>query len=322
MGRVLLLSLIFTWSFVSQAKSLCDLLNLKNCSKVTRQSRRSSMSSLPGPATSAASNPATVSFDRGLGIEAIAQSGNKTLLGLASGTGRIGAALISSSLENTFFSNRVPELEGDYRYRLKEDKHYDTQKLSLALGARLWNSENFTLDSGIILKRHSEVKDINLGAGLSGRFHFLSFGISAYRDDLFLDYTRINPQTGVPYSVATGKESYQEKFTVMNSFVGLKWKNLNVDYGLIESEYKFEGEKTRISILAFSYVFGNNLLNVAFRDETSPRKILEDDVLREKKNKSDFFWSYQRSIGKHLILGLNYNYFLLEEVSVIGTLFF
>jgi hypothetical protein len=322
MSRILFIALVLLSAGSAEAKDICDILNLKNCSKVTRQSRRSSMSSLPGPATSASSNPATVSFDRGLGIEAIAQSGNKTLLGFASGTGRVGAALISSSLENTFFSNRIPELEGDYKYRLEENKQYKTQKLSLALGARLWNSENVTLDSGIILKRHSEVRDINLGAGLSGRLYFFSFGFSAYQDDLYLDYTRINLQTGLPYSLETGRDDYHEKFTVLNSFVGLKWKNLNIDYGIIQSKYKIEEEGTRITILAASYVFGNNLINLSLRDETSPRKVHTDEVLKDKKKKSDVFWSYQRSVGKHLILGLNYNYFLLEEASIIASVFF
>lgn len=322
MGRVFLCLFFLFYAFASEAKDICDLLNLKKCSKVTRQSRRSSMSSLPGPSTSASSNPATVSFDRGLGIEAIAQRGNSTLLGLASGTGRVGAALISSSLENTYFSNRVPELEGDYFNRLRNDKQYKTNKLSLALGARLWNSENFTLDTGIILKRHSEVKDINLGAGVSGRFYFISFGLSTYRDDLYLDYTRINPLTGAAYSVETGKENYQEKFTVLNSFVGIKWKNFNFDYGIIQPKYEIEEESTRITILAASYVSGNYLFNLALRDEISPRKVLKEEILQDQKKKHDVFMSIQRSVGKHLILGLNYNYFLLQEASFVGSLFF
>lgn len=322
MGRVFFFLLCLFFASASEAKDLCDLLNLKNCSKVTRQSRRSSMSSLPGPSTSAVSNPATVSFDRGLGIEAIAQSGNSTLFGLASGTGRVGAALISSSLENSFFSNRVPELEGDYRKRIKENKQYKPEKLNLALGARLWNSDNFTLDSGVILKRHSEVKDINLGAGVSGRLHFISFGFSAYRDDLYFDYSRINPATNLAYSVETGKESYSEKFTVLNTFVGIKWKNLNLDYGIIQSKYKIEDETTKISIISASYVYRNYLFNIALRNETSPRRILVDEDLIEKDKKSDVFLSLQRAVGKHLILGINYNYFLLEEASFVGSFFF
>ncbi len=322
MGRVLFIILILFHATLAHAKDICDLLNLKSCSKITRQSRRSSMSSLPGPSTAAASNPATVSFDRGLGVEAIAQAGNKTLLGLASGTGRVGAALISSSLENTFFSNRVPELEGDYGKRLEEKKQYETNKLNLALGARLWNSKNFTLDSGIILKRHSEVKDINLGAGLSGRFSFFSFGFSAYRDDLYLDYTRINPLTGSAYSVETGKDTYEEKFTVLNSFVGFRWKNLNLDYGIIQSEYEMEEDKTRISILSASYTYRHFLFSLASRKEVSPRRILKDDLLVEQKEKSDIFLSFQSSVGKHLIVGIQYNYFLLDEISFIGSFFF
>lgn len=322
MVRTILFSILLVSSTDVLAKDICDLLNLKSCSKVTRQSRRSSMASLPGPSTAASTNPATVSFDRGLGIEAIAQSGNSTLLGLASGTGRVGTALLSSSLENTFFSNRIPELEELYAERLEHKKQYKTQKLSLAVGARLWNSTNFTLDSGVILKRHSEVKDINPGLGLSGRFHSISFGVSAYRDDLFLDYTRINPLTGVPYAVATGKASEEEKFTVLNYFLGLKWKNFNLDYGVIQTRYEIEDAVTRVGILSASYVFGNNLINLALREEKSPRRVLVEKELKEKAKKSDLFWSYQRSIGKHLILGLNYNYFLLGEASVIGSFFF
>ena len=109
---------------------------------------------------------------------------------------------------------------------------------------------------------------------------------------------------------------------MINSFVGIKFKSLNLDYGILQSKYKLEDESTRVSILSASFIHRHYLFNLALRNESSPRRILVNEELVEKKKKSDVFLSLQRSFGEHLILGINYNYFLLDEVSFIGSFFF
>lgn len=283
---------------------LCDILDLKNCSGVSKQSRRSSALSLPSTATASLLNPANVSFDRGLGLEAIHQSGNPVVFNIASGTGRIGSALISTSMENTFFGNRVFELSDDYLQRRKRKKQYRTNKVSLAVGAKLYRKKNFTLDAGLIFKRHSEIKRINPGAGLSGRLGFLNYGVSLYQDDFHL------------------RNSYQERFQVMTYSLGTKIKNLSVDYGVIDTKYKLDMINTRVNLLSTSYIMGDFMINLAMRNEKSPAPKYIDGELKFQESKNDIYAGVQASLGRYLIVGVNYNYFLLNEVSFSTTLFF
>lgn len=180
------LLLILTSAASAAGADLCEILNLQNCSGVHKQGRRSSALSLPSPATASLLNPANVSFDRGLGLEAIAQAGNPVLFNIASGTGKMGAAVMSSSMENTFFANRIYEREGEYFQRNKEKKQYRNQKISLAIAAKLFGRRQFSLDGGLILKSHHEIKRINPGVGLSARLGLIHLGASLYQDDFVL----------------------------------------------------------------------------------------------------------------------------------------
>lgn len=288
-----------------EANEICDLLDLKNCAGVTKQGRRSSLLSLPSPTTSTILNPATVSFDRGLGVEVIHQSGNPLVFSLASGTGKIGGALISSSLENTFFGNRVYEATEDYFRRNEEKKQYRTNKMNLALGAKLIRKKNVALDVGLILKRHSEIKKINPGVGLSGRLGPLTLGASLYQDDFYIKDI-----------------DYSEKFSVATYSVGTKYRNFSVDAGVIKTRYERDEMDTTIHLYAGSYVYRNFMFNLAYRNEISPTVKYIDGKLEEKKSTGDYFAGVQTSLGRHLIVGINYNYFLLGETSLSGTIFF
>lgn len=291
-------------SLAAGTNDLCDILDLQNCSGVSKQGRRSSALSLPSTTTASLLNPANVSFDRGLGLEAIHQSGNPVVFNIASGTGKVGAALISTSMENTFFGNRVYELAEDYFQRKKRKKQYRTKKISLAVGAKLLRKKHFSLDAGIILKRHSKIKRINPGVGLSGRLGFLNFGASVYQDDFQLP------------------NSYQERFQVVSYSLGTKIKNLSLDYGVISTKYKQDIADTRINLVSASYIMGDFMFNLALRNENSPAPKFVDGQLKFEESKSDIYGGVQASLGRYLIVGLNYNYFLLNEVSAMGTIFF
>lgn len=264
------------------------------------------MVSLPSPTTAAILNPSTVSFDRGLGLETIYQSGNPVVFNLASGTGRLGGALISTSLENSFFGNRVYETLEDFFERSQEKKQYKTKKLNLALGAKLYRKKYFSLDAGVILKRHHEIKRINPGAGVSARLGPLNFGASVYQDDFMI------PLTG---------EDYTERFNVTTYSVGTKFKNFSIDAGVIKSSYKYNDSDTEIHLYSGSYVYRNFMFNLAFRNEMSLAPIFVDEMLEFEKTKSAWYGGVQTSLGRHLILGLNYNYFLLKEVSLMASFY-
>lgn len=288
-----------------EANDICDLLDLKNCAGVTKQGRRSSLLSLPSPTTSTILNPATVSFDRGLGVEVIHQSGNPLVFSLASGTGKIGGALISSSLENTFFGNRVYEATEDYFRRNEEKEQYKTNKMNLAVGLKLIRKKNVALDVGLILKRHSEIKKINPGVGLSGRLGPLTLGASLYQDDFYVKDI-----------------DYFEKFSVATYSVGTKYRNFSVDAGVIKTRYERDEMDTTIHLYAGSFIYRNFMFNLAYRNEISPTVKYIDGKLEEKKSTGDYFTGVQTSLGRNLIVGINYNYFLLRETSLLGTIFF
>lgn len=241
----------------AQAKDICDVIKIPNCPAVSRQLRRSSMQSVPSPSIAASLNPANVTFDRGLGLELIFQPGNSLAWGFSSGTGRIGAALISSSLENSFFGNRIVEPNEKYLERNKLKKQYEHNKNTIAFGGRLFGKRKYNLDAGVILKRHKEIKKINPGFGLSGRLAFLTFGFSLYKDDFQVKMADIPSGTLFGYDaivVALNKPVYQESFMVQTFSLGTRIKDLSIDYGVITSNYKYiDAQQTRLIAASYAY---------------------------------------------------------------------
>lgn len=305
------------------ATDICDLIDLPNCSGVSKQGRRTSNQSYPSPSTSASINPATVSFDRGLGVELIHQSGNPLLFSLASGSGKLGGALISTNLENSFFGNRVVELDGIYLRRNENKKQYKSKKLTFALGAKFIRKKKYGLDAGILFKRHSELGKINLGAGLSARIGPISLGASIYQDDFHLllkDF--IAYPTGGAYDFEVLNDDYEEKFVVQTFTAGIRIKNLSIDGGLIQTKYKLFQDDSVARIISASYNYRNYLFNLANRSDTSNAPKYEDGLLTMEEGQQSWFSSVQSSIGKNIIVGVAYNYFLFREFSLNGSLFF
>lgn len=241
-------------------------------------------------------------------MEVLHQNSNPVVFNIATGTGKLGGALISSNLENSFFSNRIVEKESAFLKRQKENKQYKSQKLHLALGASLIKKSKLALDAGIMFKRHKEIGKINPGAGISGRLGFFTWGGALYQDDFILDPSLIN--------------EYSEKFNVLTYTAGIKYKRFSFDAGVIKTKYKVYDQHSSIHLYSASYGVRNFIFNVAIRNEISPGLKFIDGKLVEKKSHNEFFGSLQTSFGKHLIIGLNYNYFLLDEFSYAMTLFF
>jgi hypothetical protein len=305
--------------------NICDLLDLESCTGVTKQSRRSSSQSLPSPSTAANLNPAAVSFDRGLGMEFIAQPRNKLDFNIATGTGKVGGALISSSLENGFFGNRVVELDQVYFDRNHNKKQYESKKFSLALGGKLIGKNNYGLDGGFILKRHSVIKRVNPGVGLSARLGVFSLGASIYQDDFMLfaeDSPNYMATLGYGGVFKSPTDTYQEKFIVQTYSGGVKIGELSLDLGVIKTKYKLYNDPSTFSLYSASYVFRQFLFNVAMRNEVSTGPKFKGGTLVADKGQQTFYGGVQISLGKHLIMGVAYNYFLLREVTLNSTIFF
>lgn len=318
-----LLSLFVISGTAWSAPEICDLIDLPNCSGISKQSRRTSNQSYPSPATSASNNPAAVSFDRGLGVEVIHQAGNPLLFSVASGSGKLGGALISTNLENGFFGNRVVELDGTYFRRHENKKQYRSKKLTLALGGKLLRKTKYAVDAGILLKRHSEIGKINPGVGVSARIGLVSFGASVYQDDFqLLNEDFIKYPSGSVYDFQVLTDDYEEKFTVQTLSAGLRIKNVSIDAGLIKTKYKFYEDDSVIQIISGAVNYRNFLFNLATRSEASNAAKYEDGVLKLEKDQRSWYTGVQASLGKHLILGVAYNYFLLDEYSLNASLFF
>lgn len=74
--------------------------------------------------------------------------------------------------------------------------------------------------------------------------------------------------------------------------------------------------------MSASYIAGDFMFNLALRNENSPAPKFVNGELRYQESKSDVYGGVQASLGRFLIVGVNYNYFLLEEVSTMAALFF
>src|SRR5690606_34921164 len=110
---------------------------------------------------------------------------------------------------NSFFGNRVLELDEDFLERNIDKTQYKSNKLNIALGGKFFRKKIFFLDLGIILKRHNEIKNINPGVGVAGRLGFITYSAAIFKDDYFLNLkNRIDPNSGLPFS----KDHYSESF--------------------------------------------------------------------------------------------------------------
>lgn len=321
--------MIFLWllltplALAAPATDLCEVLKLKNCSGVSRQNRRGSAQSLPSSTSAAQFNPANVSHDRGFGVEAVYMPGRTPTVGFVAGTGKAGAALVSTNQEGGFFSNRAIELDPDYLLRRKEKEPYESDKQTLALGFGLFKNRVMSLDVGGIGKYNTVTKRLNPGVGANLRLWIFSVGASSYRDDQLLKFgDKNNLQYNVPYAASYGAEQFHERHNVTTAFAGVRLGKLFLDSGIMRTRYEFfNGEPSTIHLYSASYIWGNMLFNVAMRHERSPQAKYNGHLIYEEK-KNDTYAALQYSFGQHFVLGVHHNYYLLREMAVSGTIFF
>lgn len=272
--------------------------------------------------TSPSINPSNIARIKGLGLETLIQQNNPLGFSLVTGTGNVGAALVSSSSENSFFGNRSLELDADYYFRYRDKVRYQNKKLSFAFGAKILDRNNIDLDVGISLKRHSQLKKINPGVAFSLKFPWLTFGAHIFKDDVKLelqDYR--NPYTGFLYSETYNSTTYQENYLVTALTMGLKIQKLTFDIGYLQTRYKFYNEDTTVMIYSLGYTIKNLHINAALRSEISPNLAVKDEYMIIEKNKKFSFLGLEYMLFKQLMLGVGYNTFLMNEYSATVTIF-
>jgi hypothetical protein len=229
-------------------------------------SGRSSNSS-PSQAASGNLNPSNISEVKGLGLETIYQLSNPISYGFVTGTGKVGA-LVSTTLENSFFGNRSIEIDDVNYSRNVNKKQYKNTKFSLGIGAKLFERKIFSLSVGLSAKRNPDVRVINPGAGVSLKIGILRLGTYFYNDDIKINLSNyVNPSTLVPYSTTYNSSTYEERFHVATFTAGIKYKDFTLDYGIIKTKYNFYPDNTLITLYSTSYTYKKLTLNLSYRDE-------------------------------------------------------
>jgi hypothetical protein len=308
---------IFYFLFVNISFADDSCLFFKYCGDGSQRSSKS----MPSTAAAGSMNPSNISSVKGFGLETLYQSGNPLGFNVVSGNGKIGA-LISPTLENSFFGNRTIEIDDVYLVRRLSKKQYDNTKLNLSLGAKLLDKKYAGIDLGFAVKRNPAIKNLNPGIGMTCRLAFLHFGAYFYKDDVKVPLGNyINPYTNLSYSSIYANTNYQEKFFVDTYTAGTSFKNLSFDAGIIKTRYQFYPDNTRIYLYSWALVYNKFLFNIATRKEYSSNENYVDRQLQKIRKKSESFFGLKYSFNSHLTLGLQYNNFLIHEWSSSLTIF-
>ncbi len=293
---------------------LVSVAHAQDCSifEICGRASQTVMKSLPSLGSAADFNPSNLAHVNGLKAEILYRSHNKVQYNILTGSADVGAGLISPLAENAFFGNRSIELDQEALIRNNAEKNYESKKLQFATGFSLVNSDSLGFDLGASLRRHADLKKINLGVGTSLRLHYLNFGFQAYYDDASLDFKNyINPRTNNSYNFDYGSQLYQEKFLVKTFSAGLSIGNFSFDTALINTKYNFYQSATSILFVSSSYYLDEFLVNVAYRQEKS-----DNLSVRDGRSKKDQFVALQYSWRGSILIGIVYNNFLQKDLTV------
>lgn len=308
-----------TFSFQASAEDdVCTYF--KNCGNASQSSTSKSQ---PSSSIAANFNPSNISNIKGLGVETLYQPNNPVGFNVVTGNGKVGGALITPSAENSFFGNRAIEIDEVYAERRRLKKRYRTNKINVAVGAKLFKGKNHALDLGFSIKRNSDVKRFNPGVGLSAKLWFLTFGAYVYKDDTKIelgDY--MDPYTFMYYQTKFGgNPTYTETFTARTFSVGTQIGSLSLDAGFINTKYKFYLNETSIAVYSSAYNYKKFLFNLAYRKESSDNLKETDGVLTFERDKKFIYGGVQYLWNKNVSTGIAYNNFLVNDISLTLTLF-
>lgn len=241
-------------------------------------------------------------------------------VGLAKGTGRIGAAISPANSEDTFFGALGLEDNIDALHRKQEKLKYPNQKTTLATAFNLYENKrddirHLSLNVGVMAKYNNKSKNTKGGAGLSAILGPVSLGFSAYHDEAALEHQ----ETGSDLTPVTRLEVIP--YTVQTYNVGLFLGSLIFDYShlLISNE-----DPARIDLYTLSLLYKKFIFSASRRYENSARLKYDypTKTLVDLRTNEEYFGGIQYRAHKRLMLGALYNYYLLREFSVTGTLFF
>jgi hypothetical protein len=117
-------------------------------------------------------------------------------------------------------------------------------------------------------------------------------------------------------------------YKVRNYIVGLNLRNFSLDYSWIRTTRDGDNENSLIKIFTASYFYKLWMFTYGTRLEDSNRELYtidEDENItfrNDERIKGEGFLGAQFAAGNHFVLGMFYNYYLLNELSVGLTFFF
>jgi len=306
---IFLLSLAIPPSASANLEFLCEKLKLDVCNK--RSYSRRSNASLPTEQSSYRLNPSSLSTNKGIGIETLVNDGDYQF-GIVTGNGRVGAGIGPTTTEDTFFGNMPLEAVSDYMTRVAAGRKYKSNKYTLATALNLYGGGKsprpIKLNIGLIGRYVKDTSRIKTGGGVSLELGPINMGISKLKDE-FYDKFSFNTY---PYE--------SQIFSV-----GLKLPYIAIDYSTVDNTLQdFEIENT-ITLLSVTAFWRNFMFTWASRKESSyrPRYNFDTSTFDFEREKRWIFNGVQISLFKNkAVIGLFYNYYLLQDYTVGLTMFF
>lgn len=285
----------------------------------TRSSGRGAGGAGPSTGGRVRINPSAVPTESGFGIEGIFFK-DSIDVALVRGLGRVGAAISPSNSEDTFFGPPAAfETPEEFLDRHIELKKYPSQKYTLATAVSLIDKKGsdlgaYSLKLGIMGKYNKYTKNISPGGGLTGTLGPLTFGGSYYKDET-------QAQGNLEESLRPPAFLYN----VRTYNVGIFLSSLILDYSYLElKEEKQEEVLARVNLYTASLMWKRFIFTGSKRVEKSfrPRFVKDTQSLEYHEIQDSYFGGVQYAPNKYILVGALYNYYMLDEFSLMATVFF
>ncbi|MCF8060059.1 MAG: hypothetical protein K9K67_12230 [Bacteriovoracaceae bacterium] len=296
---------IFGIIFDVSASRLCEVYSWMACPDAFSASRSNTSASLPLNSAAGPTNPASMSTDRGFGLETL-KFGNSYDVSIISGTGVIGSSFSLSNNEGTFFGERPPENEFNYIVRELGERKYKSPKFTSLFAAQLLGDKkgsSFKLNLGILAQYNKNTKAYKGGLGISAAYGPVSIGAARFKNDHF---DTLNLQA-------------EDYFT--NSFTfGFKVASMAFDWTYIKNDATNWSRVRLVTATLFTKKF---MFTYSFRQEESryPTTIPPFVYNEAENQKFESFLGIQYSLKKSIILGVFSNYYLLDSLTIGLTIF-
>ena len=267
------------------------------------------------PTTSSAVsiNPATVPTDDQWGLGTIIYKGAPDFV-IVKGTGRVGAAVSLTSGEDTFFG--APSFETDQQYfnrEINRDK-YRSDKFSLGAAGTLFENG------------HDDLTHLRVTLGAMARYNRLTHsilpggGLSAIVGPFNLGFATSLDETLISQGSSAGLLIHDQPTTYS---AGIFLTSLALDYSMLIVHERGSAPAV-VQLYTASLLLRRWILTAAYRIENSDRPLFlrSSESFITQKLKPAVFAGVQYAPLSHLQVGIFYNYYLLNEISVAATIFF